>query len=209
MSLIARSSAHVLDRTSVGLCRLITGATPRWIGCEPLPTKRIYFANHSSHLDFLAIWSALPPMLRKATHPVAAHDYWTKTKFREYLASQVFGAILVDRQGAGRVTALRKMASALETGASLIMFPEGRRVEGDGLIPFRSGLYFLAKQCPEAELIPVWIDNLNRVLPRGEFLAVPFLSSVSFGAPVKLCEGERRDEFLERAKIAVQALQPD
>ena len=199
----------MLDKVAVGLCKLVTGANPRWIGTEPSLNQRIYFANHTSNMDFLAIWSALPPSLRKNTHPIAAQDYWTASPTRKYLANNVFRAVLVDRHGAGRVTALRKMVAALEEGRSLILFPEGQRVVGNGLIPFRSGLYFLAKEYSKAELVPVWVDNLNRVLPKGEFLAVPFLSSVSFGSPIRLEEGEGRDLFLEKARSAVQSLKPE
>lgn len=55
--------------------------------------------------------------------------------------------------------------------------------------------------------MPVLIENLNRILPKGEFLPVPLLGGVSFGAPMKLENGEGRESFLARAQAAVKALQ--
>ena len=72
--------------------------------------------------------------------------------------------------------------------------------------PFKSGLYYLAKKKPELELIPVYIDNLNRVLPKGEFLPVPLLSCITIGAPMWLEQGEAKMDFLERARASVQKL---
>ncbi|MBN8281309.1 MAG: 1-acyl-sn-glycerol-3-phosphate acyltransferase, partial [Gammaproteobacteria bacterium] len=60
----------------VSVVRLLVGAYPRWLGCGPADTQRIYFANHTSHLDTILMWAALPPALRERTHPVAAADYW-------------------------------------------------------------------------------------------------------------------------------------
>jgi 1-acyl-sn-glycerol-3-phosphate acyltransferase len=71
---------------------------------------------------------------------------------------------------------------------------------------FKSGLYYLAKKRPDLELIPVYIDNMNRILPRGEFLPVPLLSSITFGPPMWLEAGETKNEFLERARKAVLKL---
>ena len=89
---------------------------------------------------------------------------------------------------------------------SLIIFPEGTRGNGVQLGPFRSGLFRLGKARPDVELVPVYIDNLNRVLPKGEFVPVPMLASVSFGAPMRVEIGEEKDPFLERARSAILEL---
>ena len=89
---------------------------------------------------------------------------------------------------------------------SLIIFPEGGRSPGNEIGVFKSGLYYLAKKCPQLELIPVHINNMNRILPRGEFLPVPLLSSLTFGPPMWLEAGEPKTEFLARARQAVVSL---
>jgi hypothetical protein len=71
---------------------------------------------------------------------------------------------------------------------------------------FKSGLYYLGKKRPDLELVPVYLDNMNRVLPRGEFLPVPLLSCITFGPPIWLEKGEPKAQFLERAREAVRRL---
>jgi 1-acyl-sn-glycerol-3-phosphate acyltransferase len=89
---------------------------------------------------------------------------------------------------------------------SLIIFPEGSRNTEEEMGEFKSGLYYLAKKRPDLELMPVYIDNLNRVLPRGEFLPVPLLSCITIGSPIYLEKGENSKAFLKRAREAVRSL---
>jgi 1-acyl-sn-glycerol-3-phosphate acyltransferase len=193
------------------LARLIAGASASWV--EPLPEKRqrVYFANHSSHLDFVLVWSALPPRMRRLTRPVAAADYWDCGWFRRYLAASVFRAVLIDRaNGASGAEqgreAISRMVSAIGTADSLILFPEGTRGTGEQIAPFKSGLYHLCCARPDLELVPVHLENLNRILPKGELVPVPMLSRVTFGPPMRLQEGESKDAFLDRARNAVEGL---
>ena len=198
----------------VGLVKLLTGSSVRWVGCEPGTRQRVYFANHTSHLDALVLWAALPPAARVLARPVAARDYWEKGAVRRHLATRVFNAVLIDRHqattGGDRAhNPLEPLFDALADarGHSLIIFPEGTRGTGPEPAAFKSGLYRLAKGRPDLELVPVLIDNMNRILPKGELLPVPLLGGVSFGAPLRVGEGEGKAEFLERARHAVVALQ--
>lgn len=171
---------------------------------------RIYFANHSSHLDFVVIWAALPTHLRIRTRPVAAADYWTKGVVRTYLANHVFRALLIRRDDVTRENnPLDQMVKALAAGHDLILFPEGTRSSDGRMHAFKAGLYHLARRFPEAELVPVHLENLNRILPKGEFLPAPLLGGVYFGEPI--CgpmEHEPKLYFLERARASVAALNP-
>ncbi len=192
-----------------GLIRLATGAQARWIGCAPEPRQRIYFANHTSNLDGPTIWASLPLPLRRSTRPVAARDYWDAGPLRRLLANRVFHAVLIARKGfTADNNPLTDMERALAGGSSLILFPEGTRMvdEDAGMNPFKAGLWHLAKRHGEIELVPVHLENLNRVLPKGEFLPVPLLAAVTFGAPIALGEGEDKQAFLERAREAVASL---
>ncbi len=192
----------------VGLTKLISGANIRWVGCEPDVRQRIYFANHTSNLDALVIWASLPPAIRTLTRPVAARDYWTGGQLRLYLANRVFCAVLIERKKpTARDNPLTDMINALGDRHSLIIFPEGGRQSGTEMAPFKGGLFHLAKDRPDVEFVPVLIENLNRILPKGEILPVPLLGSVSFGAPIKLETGEEKAAFLGRAQSAVKALQ--
>ncbi len=189
------------------LARLFTGARVRWVGGPHENGPAIYFANHTSHLDALVLWASLPPMLRARARPAAARDYWGASVFRRFLAEKVFHAVLIERKEIRRdANPLEAMFAALDRGDSLILFPEGTRGDGVAIGAFKSGLHHLARGRPEVALVPVHIDNLNRILPKGEFLAVPLLSCISFGARFRLEDGESREQFLRRAENAVREL---
>lgn len=217
--------------------RLVCGVVPQW-RCDPDATsQRIYFANHSSHLDFVVIWSVLSPRVRLHTRPVAGRDYWERDSLRRYLARDVFRAVLIDRSQtrtaesrsrgtfssvepgdrisasqrlrgpsgdrcASARAAVERMAEAMCDRDSLILFPEGTRSTNGHIGPFKSGLYHLSRLRPDAELIPVHVENLNRILPKGEMLPVPMLSRVVFGRSVRPAADDKQD-FLNAARDAL------
>jgi len=203
---VARLVAEVL----LASARVWTGLRPVWAGVRPEARQRVYFANHGSHGDFVLIWACLPPHVRQLTRPVAGQDYWLASALRRFAAGRVFRALLINRQpGPADPSPVAVMASALQQGDSLILFPEGTRNTSESpLLPFKSGLYHLAQQYPDAELIPVWIDNIRRVIPKGEWIPVPLICTVSFGAPLERLPQESKDAFLVRARDAVLALRP-
>ena len=198
--------AKAMSLFFLGLVRVLTGAQARWYGCPPKAEQRIYFANHQSHADLVMIWAALPDELRSITRPIAAKDYWTKTNFRRWITTAVFNAVYVDRERKESEDPLAPLVGALEHGDSLIIFPEGTRGHAEEPEAFKAGLYNLALKFPDVVLVPAWIDNIQRVLPKGEVVPVPILCSVTFGAPIKLEAGEDRAHFLHRARSAVIAL---
>jgi 1-acyl-sn-glycerol-3-phosphate acyltransferase len=190
----------------VGVVKLLVGAYARWVGSAPGPAQRIYFANHTSHIDTLAIWSSLPRALRRRTRPIAARDYWGRG-LRRYVATRGFGAVLIDRtRGDPSMDPLEPLRAALRDGDSLIIFPEGTRGMSATPAPFRSGLFRLAGEFPDVELVPVYLDNLHRSLPKGALLPVPVVCTVRFGAPLARLAQETKEAFLARARDAVIAL---
>ncbi len=194
-------------RLVTGFAWLVTGVRARWLGCGPAPVQRIYYANHSSHGDFVLLWSALPAALRARTRPVAGADYWLKGRLRRWLIDDVFRGVLVERGGERTTDPIATMLAALDAGDSLILFPEGTRNLGEQMLPFKSGLYHLARQRPAVELVPVWLENLGRVMPKGYVIPVPLLCSVSFGSPIHLEVAEGKDAFLQRARQCIVDLQ--
>jgi 1-acyl-sn-glycerol-3-phosphate acyltransferase len=190
------------------IARLVTGAQGHWKGCPPKAEQRIYFANHQSHLDWVLIWAALPRELRAVTRPIAARDYWTATPFRHWITREVFNAVYVSRQRTADQDPLEPLVEALGHGDSLVIFPEGTRSNKGEPQAFKSGLFHLAEQFPEVTLVPVWIDNVQRVMPKGEVVPVPILCTATFGAPLQLQPGEDKRHFLDRARQAVVELRP-
>jgi 1-acyl-sn-glycerol-3-phosphate acyltransferase len=197
----------ITSRILVGLVRLLVGAHGRWLGCEPRPVQRIYFANHSSHLDTLALWAALPPLLRQRTRPVAARDYWGNGGLRGFIAQHGFRAVYIERDRDHREgDPLEPLCEALAAGDSLIIFPEGTRSPDPLPRPFKAGLYHLAQRHPQAELVAVYLDTLHRAMPKGSLLPVPLTCMVRFGRALRLGEGEDKESFLQRARAAVVEL---
>jgi 1-acyl-sn-glycerol-3-phosphate acyltransferase len=200
-----RPSSFVLT----GIARLLVGAFPRWSGCQPEPTQRIYFANHTSHIDTIAIWAALPIRLRYRTHPVAAKDYWG-SGVRRYIATKALRAVLIDRARSDpNANPLAPLIETLQLGESLIIFPEGTRGATALPGPFKSGLYHLASQFPHVQLVPVYLDNLHRSMPKSAVLPIPLTCTVRFGTPIALGSAESKEAFLERARAEVIKLAGD
>jgi 1-acyl-sn-glycerol-3-phosphate acyltransferase len=193
-----------LSTLLIGTVRLLVGATPRWIGSMQTNAQRIYFANHSSHIDTVALWSALPPALRARTRPVAAADYWGTGRIKRYIVLRGLNAVLIDRSHADPdADPLEPLYKALDQGDSLIMFPEGTRQFEPLPGPFKSGLFHLAERYPQVELMPVYLENLHRSMPKGTFLPVPIICTVRFGAPLQRIANEDKQSFLNRARDAV------
>lgn len=199
-------AAQAMGLFFLGLIRVLTGAQARWWGCPPKAVQRIYFANHQSHADLVMIWAALPHELRHGTRAVAARDYWTRSAFRHWLTRAVFNVIYVSRDRRTDEDPLEPLLDALAQGDSLILFPEGTRGHADEPAAFKAGLFNLATRHPTVELVPAWIANVQRVIPKGAVVPVPVLCSVTFGAPMQVLPGEDCHAFLIRARAAVLAL---
>jgi 1-acyl-sn-glycerol-3-phosphate acyltransferase len=199
--------ANLIGAILATIARVLSGASVRWIDCQPDTCQRVYFANHTSHLDALVLWSSLPAPIRANTRPVAAKDYWNAGLIRRYLATRVFRALLIDRTDIKvHKSPVDLMIREIGDRDSLIVFPEGGRATGPEIGEFKSGLYYLCKKRPDLEVIPVHIDNMNRILPRGEVLPVPLLTCISFGPPMWLEAGEAKSDFLRRARASLRRL---
>ena len=203
--------AHPLAGIIAGAARLISGVNVRWVDSEPDARQTVYFANHTSHLDFVVLWSSLPAEIRARTRPVAAQDYWEKG-LRRAIAVNVFRAVLVARHQAAQEglaasgnpqQAIEQMVEAMGSDNSLILFPEGTRGTGEEVAAFKSGLYYLWQRKPGLRLVPAYLNNLNRILPKGEFLPVPFISRLTFGPPLTVAADEAKPAFLGRARDAL------
>lgn len=189
------------------LVRLATGvrllpATPHGTG------PAIYFANHASHMDFVVVWAALPDEVRELTSPAAAEDYWAANRLRRCIACELFRAVLIPRKDVNRGNhPVERLGTALEAGRSVILFPEGTRSENGETVEFKSGLYHLARRYPDIPLIPVHLENLSRILPKGSRLPVPLIAQARFLPPMQLVADEPKPVFLARARAALEGIE--
>lgn len=168
---------------------------------------RIFIANHTSHVDTLTLWACLPADLRANTCPVAALDYWGANAIRRHIALRGLRAVLLDRSGeTPKERVLDPALAALRAGLSLIFFPEGTRGADDTPTAFKAGLYHLARAHPRVNIIPVYLGNTRRSLPKGSLLPVPLICTARFGAPFQIQSDESKDDFLDRARSLVTQL---
>ncbi|QHH95259.1 1-acyl-sn-glycerol-3-phosphate acyltransferase [Acinetobacter gyllenbergii] len=201
-NIITQSVARFIAFLTRRGARLLTGARSLWVGCEPELKQRIYYANHNSHIDFILLWSSLPIHIRRQTRPIAASDYWLKDGFRRFLIQDTFSGVTIQRNRSDQQDPLQPVKDVLAEGYSIIFFPEGTRNLNDDieLLEFKSGLYHLSKQFPHVEVVPVWISNLKRVMPKGAFIPLPLLSTVIFGEPLVLDQFSDKQQFLQHAQ---------
>lgn len=168
-----------------GLAKVLTGASGVWVDNTPQKKQRIYFANHTSNLDTIIIWSALPSHLRSSTRPVAAKDYWNQPGIRQHIATKELNVVFVERNKETRTEdPLNPLRQALNEGYSLIIFPEGKR--NPEVIPgeFKSGIYHLKQEYPEVEFIPVYLENVAKTFPRGALFPLPIICKAFFGKAI-------------------------
>lgn len=187
------------------------------------PPQAIYYANHSSNLDFVAILTVMPTELQPRVRPIAAEDYWGKG-IRRVAAQGIFNAHLVQRYKARphtradqKVTMrtdsgsspkdaqLTGMTEVLDEGDSLIIFPEGTRGPSDRVATFHAGLYRLARHAPHLPVVPMTLKHLDRVLPKGAILPRSHAARVIVHDPIYLREDESQEEFLTRARAIIAA----
>jgi len=208
-------TAVLVRQIIVSGAKLLTGVRAFWgSGARvsgPSAEQTVYFANHTSHGDFVLLWATLPNDLRTLTRPVAGEDYWDRSRVRRFIGRDVFNALMIrrDAQAAG-LDPLAQMRAALTAGDSLILFPEGTRNMGDEvLLPLKSGIYHLHQSFALVRFVPVWIENLKRVLPKGALLPVPLACTVRFGEPLAWVDQEEKAVFLARARQALLDLRPE
>lgn len=208
--MFSKISARITAHAIVWFSRFITAVRGTWVGITPSMRRRVYFANHVSNGDFVLIWTVLPSNIRRLTRPVAAADYWLNSKVKAFIGVHAINAVLIDRNPETRTqNPVDQMLNALDDGSSLILFPEGTRNITDAkLLAFKPGLFHLAENRPDVELVPVWIENLNRVLPKGEVIPIPFACSVTFGPALLIEPDEEKQAFLTRAEQSLLKLSP-
>ena len=207
---LTRAVAGTLRDTLLLVARVFTQVTAVRPPGEPRPDQTLYYANHSSHGDFMLLWATLPPPLRRNTRPVAGRDYWLASPLRRFVGEKVFCAVMIRRDSSQPgPSPVDQIVEVLGEGSSLIFFPEGTRNTGDAVLqPFRSGLFHIATACPGVRLVPAWIDGIRDVLPKGAYVPVPRKCTVYYGPAIRPQPGEDKDAFIVRARQALLDLKP-
>jgi 1-acyl-sn-glycerol-3-phosphate acyltransferase len=176
-------------------------------GKEHLPARGpfVLIANHSSHLDTISLLSLFPLTRLRNVRPVAAADYFERNRFVSVLTKTLFNILPIAR---ANITPgnnpLRKMRETIEAGQSLILFPEGTRGSSEEMAPFRAGVAHLLEKARGVPVVPAYLVNMGRSLPKGEFIPVPFFCEIRLGAP-RIINGTRQ-EIIKSLESAVREL---
>ena len=176
-------------------------------GREHLPKSApfILVANHSSHLDTASLLSLFPLGRLPKVQPVAAADYFQRNRVVSILSRTCFNILPIARKGLTPETnPMPLMEKALRGGHGLIIFPEGTRGTGETLAHFHSGVAHLIERCPDVPVVPAYLANMGRSLPKGEWIPVPFFCEVRLGEP-RLFQGNRK-EIIASLEAAVERL---
>jgi 1-acyl-sn-glycerol-3-phosphate acyltransferase len=167
----------------------------------------VLFANHSSHLDTVSLLSLFPLRRLREIRPVAAADYFERNRFIAWFSHTFFNILPIERRrGAPENDSIQRMLAQLRAGKSLIIYPEGTRGSGEEMGPFRHGIANILDQAPRLPVIPVYLVDHGRLLPKGEWFPVPFFCEVRIGPPQVFSGGDRREEVLERLRSAILSL---
>ena len=165
-----------------------------------LPRKgpAILIANHNSHIDTLVLMSLFSTRQLLKVHPVAAADYFFNTKFRAFVFRTLIGAIAVKRERKNsKEDVLAEAKQHLKDGHILIIYPEGTRSLDGEIHEFKTGAAHLAKSNPDVPVIPIFLHGPDQVMPKADFLPVPFICDVYVGTPMYL-GGDSKQEFTEK-----------
>ncbi|HOJ78747.1 MAG TPA: lysophospholipid acyltransferase family protein [Bacillota bacterium] len=147
----------------------------------------IIVANHSSHLDTLSLLSIFSIKDLHRIQPVAAGDYFNRNRFVSFLTHKLFNILTIPRSAINKENhPVKLMKNALEQGNSLIIYPEGTRSLTEEIGRFRPGIAHLIKEIPGIKVIPVFLANMGRSLPKGEYLPIPFFCEIVIGEPLLL-----------------------
>jgi 1-acyl-sn-glycerol-3-phosphate acyltransferase len=158
-----------------------------------LPQPFVLVANHSSHLDAVALMALFPLRDLWRIRPCAASDYFEKNKLVAFLSHTFIGILPIDRRNIRRENhPMKVMSDALEAGQCLILFPEGTRGSGEEIADFKPGIAHLATERPDVPIVPVHLSNFGRALPKGEFVPIPLFCEVRIG-PARRLVGSREE----------------
>lgn len=180
----------------------------KYINEKTLKNKKqfILIANHNSHMDTMAIMSAIPSRYIHKVHPIAARDFFGGSLFKKILMRYLVNATLIQRdRDDPNNDPIDSMDKMLKKSRSLILFPEGSRGIPGVMAKFKKGLGYLIQRNPEINVIPVYLDNVYKTLPRGKNLILPYNCSIKFGDPIKFKSMEMDDILLSSEK-AMQKL---
>jgi 1-acyl-sn-glycerol-3-phosphate acyltransferase len=152
----------------------------------------ILVANHNSHLDLPLLFQLLPIRRIHRTHPLAAYEYFSRSRLLLRTVERLFRPVWLARPGSapgaagayGVDAAMAAMESQLRAGDSVVIFPEGTRGTPGEIARFKRGVGRLSFAFPDVPVVPVLLTGPERALPRTAGLPVPLWTRAVVGEPL-------------------------
>jgi long-chain acyl-CoA synthetase len=175
----------------------------------------VFASNHQSHMDAPVILAALPGRWRARVAPAMAKEFfkahffpadhtwreWFTNSLNYYLSAFFFNAFPLPQREAGARQTLKYIGELTGQGWSILIFPEGMRSPTGQLKPFRGGIGMIGSRL-DIPIIPVRIDDVDRLMPMGSMFVKPGRVRVAFGAPLRL----RGDDYAALASQVEEAV---
>jgi 1-acyl-sn-glycerol-3-phosphate acyltransferase len=174
----------------------------RWRLPEQGPA--IIAANHNSHLDTLLLMSLFPLQQLYLLRPVAAADYFLRNPLVAWFSSNIIRILPLKRKVERGDDLFAPLLAELDQGHVLILYPEGSRGEPEKMSQFKNGIAHLAGLRPAVPVVPVYLHGLGKVLPKGDWLPVPFFVDGFIGEAI--CGAGGRAEFMSSLKSQFERL---
>ncbi|MEM1332873.1 MAG: lysophospholipid acyltransferase family protein [Actinomycetota bacterium] len=176
----------------------------RSVGDDESAPPLIFAPNHHSHLDTGLMIRSIPAIWRRELVVAAAADYFFDARWKAALSALSLNAIPIDREVTGRATSDR-LRDAIADGHSLIIYPEGGRSPDGWGQDFKGGAAYLSTRTG-APVVPVFIDGTGEIYGKGADRLRPGRTTVTFGSPLSVAEGENTRRFNARIEAAVARL---
>lgn len=153
---------------------------------ENVKSPFIFISNHQSHLDTPTILSSLPKKIRRRTAVAAADDYFFQKnrKSISFIFSILFNIFPFYRKKKFS-TNFKNIGKLIDRNWSILIYPEGTRSLDGKVQAFKSGIGVLAKTM-NTSIIPIKIDGLYNILPKGSRKINPGQVKVIFGPAVNV-----------------------
>lgn len=163
----------------------------------------IIVANHNSHWDTLAIMATVPYEIFKNLKPVAAGDYFAGKGLKRWVTNNVLDLLLIPRKRKGDVSPLDQVRASLKSGKSILIFPEGTRGESEIMQDLKPGAAKLASEFPQIKVVPVQLEGMGKILPKGAKLPVPSMGSVKYMTYIKGA-GETVESIMQLMRNSIE-----